>query len=492
MSGAGTARLRVLALVGCAAVPSLALFLLLVWLESSDARVPPPDPEPAASGPAASERRNGRPLLDRIAGRLLRPGPLSASHADLEGITTCTTCHGTGSHVPDARCLACHQEIGLRAARRLPLHGTLEGACASCHPDHRGPDAPMILLERAAFQHAQAGYPLLGAHTALDCEACHRVLTSEASEAEFRYQGVPYASCASCHADPHRPHEPSSGTVQRIRRVSLDAPAPVLPAAEPDHPLSGRACESCHTEASFLADGLRQEEGFRHEADARYALRGAHDGVRCDACHTAALREAERAAGLPPGSAAESTCGGCHEDPHRKALGDAKRCGDCHVEEGWGHHFDHDRHTRFALDALHARIACGSCHEDIRFRSEGRECAECHQEAASLLAGRWSGFQGAPDPHDRVVKCAECHGDSLEANTMPALAERCVSCHAASYGPLLATWRSELDKIAARSAARTAGAELLTKSGPHNFVLARRLLDSLARGGASGSRAASR
>lgn len=490
MSGAGSASLRVLTLVGLAAATSAGLFLLLVWFESSDAAVPMSDPGPGASAASSSALQRRPPLLDRLAGRLLRPGPLAASHADLEGITACTTCHGTGSYVPDRRCLACHEEIGLRADRSLPLHGTFEGACAGCHPDHRGLDAQMIQLERPAFQHAQTAYPLLGAHAVLDCEACHEVLTAEA-ERGFRFQGVPYASCASCHADPHRPHEPSTGTVRSIRRVSLDAPPPVRPAAEPDYPLSGRDCESCHTEASFLESGL-VDEGFRHEADARYELRGAHQGVRCDACHTAPLRETERAEGVPPGRAVEPSCGECHDDPHRTALGDAKRCGECHVEEGWGHRFDHDRHTRFRLDPLHARIACESCHEDDRFRAGGRECADCHREAASLLAGRWSDFQGTPDPHDRVVKCADCHGESLEANAGPALARRCVSCHAASYGPLLATWRAELDKLAARSAAAPGAVELLARSGPHNFVLARRLLDSPAREDAPGSRAPSR
>jgi len=471
MSESGSSHVRALILVGIAVVPSLVLFGLLEWLQSADAHVATRDAEPTPSGSPKDP-----PALDRITGQLLRPGPLSASHAELEGVTACMTCHGTGSHVPDARCLACHEEIGIRSERRLPLHGMLEGACASCHPDHAGRDAPMIELDQDAFQHAQTGYPLLGAHAALACKSCHEVLTPDASETAFRYQGVPYASCASCHDDPHRPHEPSLVTVHPIRRVSLDAPPPVLPMGEPDYPLAGRACESCHSEASFLADGL-ENGAFRHEADARFELRGAHDGVRCEACHTAALREAERAAGLPPGRAAESSCGGCHEDPHREALGDSQRCSDCHVEEGWGHHFDHDRHTRFALDPLHARLACASCHEDIRFRSEGRECAECHKAAASLLAGLWESSQGKPDPHNGVVKCGECHGASLVANAMPSLAERCVSCHPASYGPLLATWRSQIDKLVARSGALPADVELLRKSGPHNFLLARRLLE---------------
>lgn len=473
MSRIGTPRVRVLTLVVLAGVPSIGLFLVLVWLQSSDARVlarriDPPPPETPIK----------RPFLDRMAGRLLRPGPLSASHAELEGVTACTQCHGTGSHVPDVRCLTCHEEIGLRAERQLPMHGTLEGTCSDCHPDHQGADAPIIELDRESFQHARSRYPLVGAHASLDCGTCHEVLISQASETAFRYQGVPHDSCVSCHSDPHRPHEPMPKTVHPIRMVSLDDAPAVRQTSEPDHPLAGRDCESCHTEASFLAGGLKKD-GFRH-TDTRYKLRGAHDEVRCESCHTDAIREAERAAGLPPGRGVESSCGGCHEDPHRAALGDGKHCAGCHLEEGWSHGFDHDQHTRFALDPLHARIACRSCHDDLRFRSEGRECAECHREAASLLAGIWNDARGEPDPHDQIVKCSGCHGDSREANATSGLVERCVSCHAPSYGPLLTTWTSELDRLAARSAT-SASAEQLRRSGLHNFVMARRLLASLAR-----------
>ena len=122
MSESGSSHVRALILVGIAVVPSLVLFGLLEWLQSSDAHVATRDAEPTPSGSPKDP-----PALDRITGQLLRPGPLSASHAELEGVTACMTCHGTGSHVPDARCLACHEEIGLRAERRLPLHGMLEG-----------------------------------------------------------------------------------------------------------------------------------------------------------------------------------------------------------------------------------------------------------------------------------------------------------------------------------------------------------------------------
>jgi len=49
--------------------------------------------------------------------------------------------------------------------------------------------------------------------------------------------------------------------------------------------------------------------------------------------------------------------------------------------------FDHQRDSRFALDANHAKLECSACHRPsptadgrtaIRFKPLGTECADCH------------------------------------------------------------------------------------------------------------------
>ncbi|MBW2282723.1 MAG: hypothetical protein JRG82_18460 [Deltaproteobacteria bacterium] len=468
-------RTRLYALGGLALALAVSVSLLLAWLadadrdrvETADANGAESREPPAPSTPSA--------LLDRVAGGALRPGPLAEAHRDLEGMGNCTQCHGLGSQTPDARCLACHGEIAQRAAERLPLHGTFEGTCASCHPDHLGLESELISLDADAFQHTQTRYPLHGAHLQAECQDCHRVRSREFADARFRYQGVPFAGCASCHSEPHgraTGDPPGTGIIP----ISLDGPA--VPAERnAEFPLLGRDCAGCHQEQSFRAAGLRSE-GFDHDDDTLYALRGAHTAVDCRACHTPELREEERADGLAPGRAAAPDCGTCHTDPHRAALGGAERCSDCHVETGWTQHFDHAVHTRFALDPVHERIACGTCHQDDRFAAEGRECKTCHADADALLAGRWNGHSGQADPH-QSLDCLECHGETLASNRTPALAARCQSCHAPSYGSLLVTWTSLLDRSAA-AAGRSDAASRLRRSGAHNFVLARSLLDSLA------------
>jgi hypothetical protein len=461
---------RGLALAGVALGMALAVTCALHWLGGSDAQ--PRSAEPAEkSGGAAPPRGIGS-----LAGALLRPGPLTPAHAHLEGAGRCTLCHGRADHVPDERCEACHEEIPARAARALPLHGRFEGECSSCHKEHGGERVPLVALERGSFSHATTRFPLHGAHAALECDECHRLRASGSGDAvAFHFQGVPFASCSACHRDPHAGGVRAAETVGPIVRVALDAPPAPARAADPAHPLAGRDCAQCHTEATFRSAGLRPD-GFAHGADAHFELRGAHAGVACAACHTAGRREAEQKAALAPGSSAQPTCGSCHRDPHQGALGKGERCATCHSPERWNAGFDHARDTRFALDELHAGLRCQSCHSDQRFRAAGRTCETCHADAAGLLAGRFDGERGEPDPHQGALRCTDCHGPTRAANQPGALAARCASCHDPAYGPLLATWRARLDEAALHAHGDAQRIERLRRSGPHGFALARELL----------------
>ena len=49
--------------------------------------------------------------------------------------------------------------------------------------------------------------------------------------------------------------------------------------------------------------------------------------------------------------------------------------------------FDHQRHSRFALDARHRRVPCAGCHRTVqtefgpavRYKPLGTECKDCHR-----------------------------------------------------------------------------------------------------------------
>jgi hypothetical protein len=461
---------RALALAGVALGAALLVFSVLRLLGEGDAR-------PRAADPAERSGRGANPagLIDSLGGQLLRPGPLSRAHAHLEGAERCTLCHGRAAAVPDVRCEACHQEIPLRAQRRLPLHGSLVGACASCHPEHDGDETRLIDLERDAFAHATTRFPLAGAHARLECDACHQLREPGSDQSAFHYQGVPFSSCGACHRDPHAGGLRAGETVGTLLRASLDdAPAPA-PARDAAHPLAGRDCAECHSETGFRGAGLHPG-GFSHAVDTRFELHGAHGGVACAACHTAELRELEQRERLAPGSAAEPDCGSCHRDPHRGALGGEERCASCHTPARWSEGFDHALDTRFALDELHAGPSCQSCHADARYRAAGRSCEDCHGDAAELLAGRFDAQRGEPDPHQGALECADCHGPTAAANRPAALAARCASCHDPSYSALLSTWRARLDEAAVAAKGDAQRIERLRRSGPHGFTFALELL----------------
>jgi hypothetical protein len=77
----------------------------------------------------------------------------------------------------------------------------------------------------------------------------------------------------------------------------------------------------------------------------------------------------------------------CHRDPHAGQLGVG--CASCHdaARPFAQVAFDHQRDTRFALDAMHARLACGACHQPVtlatgervvRYKPLGTSCGDCH------------------------------------------------------------------------------------------------------------------
>lgn len=465
--------LRVALLAALALGAGSATAWLLASLLRGDLDAPPPDP--TADPPALS---GALQVLEREAGRLARPGPLAKAHSELEGLLACTQCHGSGSRVSDSRCVACHEEISTRAQRSVAFHGLLEGDCATCHLDHLGRDVSLIVFDESSFQHDQTRFPLRGKHVESECRTCHDVLDAESDSSEFHYQGVPFQTCTACHRDPHAGGERTDGHVHAILRIDLDAPAAQLPEPDERHPLAGRDCTECHTEASFRLAGIR-DESFEHELDTGFALEGVHAGVDCGACHTAERREQEIAHARAPGSGAPESCGSCHDDPHAAALGDEKACASCHTSTHWSEGFDHDLHTDFHLDPLHVRLACETCHDDLRYLSTGNECGACHRDASELLAGRFESHEGDSDPHDRVVSCADCHGETVESNRFSALAAKCADCHVDPYAELLSTWRARLYSIATDGDPGNEGAERLRRSGVHNFLFAERLLRQL-------------
>jgi hypothetical protein len=263
--------------------------------------------------------------------------PLEGAHLRAE----CEDCHTEGYAGTPVDCLACHQADFAGATE--PDHQAFPTTCEACHGE--------TAWQPALFDHAQSGFPLVGAHAVLGCEACHA----------DGYAGTP-SDCFACH------------------RADFEG------ATDPDHRSFPTTCEECHGQTSWDA------ASFDH---AQFPLRGAHAAADCEDCH------ADGYAGTP------RDCFSCHQadfeganDPDHQGF--PTTCEECHGETAWQPaDFNHNQ-TGFPLTGSHGGLACLACHQG-GYAGTPRDCYACHQDD----------YQGANDPDHLVAgfptTCEDCH-----------------------------------------------------------------------------------
>jgi hypothetical protein len=331
--------------------------------------------------------------------RLVTPGHLSLAHAELEA--RCSACHIAFTPLAERpKCKTCHQRVAADIDQRKGFHGRTpevrEAQCRSCHVEHRGRKAPLVVFDKARFDHHKTDFPVEGLHKGLGCARCH-------APPPAKFRAAPSA-CIACHAkdDIHK---------QRF----------------------GRDCASCHTDR-----GWRIITRFDH-GKTGFPLVGAHQQTKCTLCHTSPQRH-----GTP------RTCVACHQtdDVHKGGLG--PNCASCHTPVSWKDaRLDHDR-TRFPLIGRHRAVSCAQCHgaghelrkpattcsschrtDDVHRGSLGSDCATCHSPAT---------WKPAKFDHHRVVRfqlrgahrrvtCASCHRQPATKVKPP---NTCIGCHAAN------------------------------------------------------------
>jgi len=190
--------------------------------------------------------------------------PLTGAHA----ATDCQQCHVDFSFTgTPTDCYACHRADYESASQPAHAAAGLPTDCASCHS--------AAAWQPASFDHARTAFPLTGAHTTLECAACH-------GDGVFTGRDP---ACVACHL------------------------ADYQATANPPHLSSGFGtdCASCH--------GTSGWEGATFDHDSLYfpIYSGTHRGrwSSCSDCHT------------NPGNLAVFTCFQCH--PHSdRAETDAK------------------------------------------------------------------------------------------------------------------------------------------------------------------------
>ncbi len=362
-------------------------------------------------------------------------------------------------------CSDCHNETD-------PTFTTVSTACASCHQQD-DPHADTLSMQCESchtstdwqptlFDHATIGFPLTGAHAEITCNACHAdtpVFPAAPTECaschqqDDVHQGAFGTECSSCHSTSlwtqTKFDHASTGFLLKGAHASLSCASCHDEEADDGNAMQslGTTCNACHQEDD-PHEGRRGDECaschnqqswetvFDHTARTGFSLLGAHMSLECQACHTDGT-----SVDIP------STCVGCHApDPHDNQLG--SQCENCHNEHSFttsirfSHHLSH-----FPLLGVHATLACGDCHNGLRFKdtasnchachdkddvhggSMGTQCASCHNpanwQATSFDHGVHTGFvlTGAHE----AVSCNACHGGTLNLNVSSE--SQCRQCH---------------------------------------------------------------
>ena len=284
-------------------------------------------------------------------GWMYNPGPLNAqkgqtlggvtSHAEIGG--NCKACHTAPWEAVKMadRCAACHGAIAKQMQDIASLHGKMTHnnpalSCRHCHPEHRGAEAALTVLEGAGFPHEAVGFSLHGhqltaTREAFTCDDCHHGdISTFASD-----------SCQNCHRQ-------------------MDSAFTVAHSTE-----YGDTCLNCH-------DGVdRFGKNFRH--DSAFPLNGKHNNLTCSQCHMGARTTADF-------SKARADCNACHgkDEPHDGKFG--ADCAACHTINGWTPAtFDHNL-AAFKLEGTHAEVRCEQCHASNVYEGTPMDCFSCHKQ----------------------------------------------------------------------------------------------------------------
>jgi hypothetical protein len=146
------------------------------------------------------------------------------SHAELGG--QCDACHTVpwSAQKMAERYLECHSAVQAELGNTTRLHGAIlarnpTADCRVCHPEHRGPNASLTILNNSDFPHDLLGFSL-AVHTVqtgnlpFACDDCHNTDLSAFNQQtcltchlrldeitrEHQKEGVPnFNDCLCCH-----------------------------------------------------------------------------------------------------------------------------------------------------------------------------------------------------------------------------------------------------------------------------------------------------
>jgi len=312
-------------------------------------------------------------------------------------------------------CISCHQS-DFNGANNPP-HASFPTDCTVCH------GAAPLLWTTANFNHSgpPANFPLVGAHTALQCVQCHVNNNYNLTAAN--------TTCISCH------------------QTDFNG------ANNPPHASFPTDCTVCHGAAPLTwGSGT-----FNHSGPpANFPLLGFHATLACAQCHTN-----NNYTTVP------TNCYGCHQadftgttNPSHMAAGFPTTCDTCHTNNDWtvtGMNFNHTLYANWALTGFHATMQCVQCHTSNNFGNLSTACYSCHQTDYSGTTNPAHAAAGFPTDctichsttnwtsstfnhsttsfpltgFHATMQCVQCHTSATTYNgSLPTL---CSGCHMADY-----------------------------------------------------------
>ena len=267
-----------------------------------------------------------------------------------------------------------HQGVTCIECHTKPVFANVGGKCADCHADiHKRQfgsaceQCHTVNGWRVSIQQIQQHtqrFPLIGAHEAVECDACHKGLATS------QYKTMSTA-CYSCHA---KDYQGTTGPIHASAGFSA-------------------GCEQCHNFDNWF--GVK----FDHLKYTGFALTGVHASLICTACHIG-----NRFKGTP------SDCVGCHlrdfqktTNPNHVTFNFPQTCQTCHGTNAWQPaNFDHNS-VGFPLTGGHANRQCTQCHVNGNYNLNSAACNTCHMKD----------YNGTTNPNHLQAKfptsCQQCH-----------------------------------------------------------------------------------
>jgi hypothetical protein len=271
-------------------------------------------------------------------------------------VVDCIQCHPGGrfAGTPTA-CVSCHLQDANGTTDPNHTQAGFPPDCSLCHST--------AAWSPAVFDRSTTRFPLTGAHTVLQCSACH---------ASGQYAGLPTA-CDTCHLTDFNT------------------------ATNPNHNTAGfpRDCTICHGTTAWTPST------FNHGTTA-FPLTGAHTTVLCADCHVGGVYK-----GTP------TDCYSCHSkeydtstDPNHVAAGFSKQCAQCHSTSSWsGAVFTHDLYPIYSGTHAGRWTSCGDCHPNASNYS-AFSCITCHEHDQSTTD---SEHRGVSNYVYNPTSCYTCH-----------------------------------------------------------------------------------